>query len=124
METSRAWWIYFWFLAAVSVSVLFSWRFDWLAAFNIAGSVTVLAGLWGYLERRRIGHRYVWCVVFALFAASLIYAAAYPFFLPPELRIIGIASVGVALLLTLPLVVALWRYAFRSPDLWANRRAA
>lgn len=74
-------------------------------------------GLVGYAFRRRIASRPLWkgvCVVF------IAWEFLFNFFLSPEsLERVGIAEVVLWMaVLLVPEYVALWRYGYRSDDLW------
>jgi hypothetical protein len=84
--------------------------------------ITLLAylGLVGYAFRRKLGSRHIWKGVCVVFVG---WEFVFNFFLSSEsLEQVGI--VGVALwmaVLLVPEYVALWRYGYRSQDLWNYR---
>ena len=91
-------------------------------ALNVLG----LLGLGGYAFRRRVLARWVWAVAFVLvgvqqglpaigFVRLLIAGGS-----SESAALMGLASVALAL----PMLVALWRYAFASPELWTPARAS
>jgi hypothetical protein len=84
-----------------------------------------LAGLWGYLSDSRIGWRPFWVGYFCLTIALVIYGIGFLMFDPnvrawPEIWFF----VAAATLVTAPHWVALWRYAFRSSQVWSRGNVA
>ncbi len=116
-----AWWYYFWLTALLAaVSPFFhDGMDDWLHwLFNLIA----IAGLWGYLRRRPLGPRYFWMGYFGFAVLSLIYGAASLLQQPSEWRLAFALVFAIGTALTLPLLLALWRYSFGRSDIW--RRTA
>jgi len=134
MDLSRkqfAWWYYFWLLVALAAVSLFFWPVeptDW--AFLGFESIA-LVGLWAYLRRRPLLSVQLWRLYFLVIIAAFFYSALQ--------LIIGQHSdpfgdgswykwlVGIwllSLLVVTPLFIALWRYAFNSPDIWQDDAGA
>ena len=78
-----------------------------------------LVGLFGYLRSVAIGWREFWLVYLGL--SLSLHATGLAFALSHEaVRETGLAVILTLLaLLMLPMFLALWRYAFRCPGLWA-----
>jgi hypothetical protein len=119
-----AWWYYFWFLVVLgAISPFFGpldltdWAF-W--AFDIIG----LVGLWAYLRRRPIISRHLWSAYFLAAVAISLYYSVTAFTEETEFLALFIGVCAVALAISFPLFLALWRYAFRSPDVWGGTGAA
>ncbi len=83
-----------------------------------------LLGLWGHIRSRPFGDPLFWRLVLVMIAAQLAFSAfqfGSALALPggsPERSVawLGLGSAAFGL----PLLFALWRYAFRSPGLWAR----
>ena len=79
-----------------------------------------LVGLWGYINDLRIGWRLFW-VAFFVFSSAAVGYLLLVLLAEPAMRGDSeawiILAVGVAL--AFPQWLAWWRYAFRSPHLWA-----
>jgi len=120
-----AWWYYFWLLVVLIVTspIFFEAIEDWL---HWALAVPSLVGLWGYLRRRPLGRRYLWIGYFCLLIIDLL--ARWLFGpsveIPPEFRLAFSVVIVVCSALVIPLYIALWRYAFRSPDVWRGTTRA
>jgi hypothetical protein len=79
-------------------------------------SVALLTALWGYALRRRIGNERYWRAVFwlVLFANAVM--------LIPVLlgdRVIALFTAALTLLIV-PAYLAVYLYAYRSPELWTS----
>jgi hypothetical protein len=84
-----------------------------------------IAGLWGYINELRIGARPFWVAYFVI-TMSMVGYAVLKMLISPELRAWGQlwVLVGIAMGLSLPQWIALWRYAFRSPQVWGTNAVA
>jgi hypothetical protein len=136
---SMLWWLYFYCLAGFAVLgavpyVLVLLRSEQEHKMLIGAAAWVLnacdlVGLWCYIRSRPLGVAWLWRVFLALTVAQLAFAAyqfekAFMMVLPFEsffpvrgeriVSLVGLCSV----LFAVPLLIALWRYAFRSPELW------
>ena len=119
-----AWWYYFWFLVVLTVFTAFFFGRDLDYAF-LAFDTMGLVGLWAYLRRRPVVSRYLWrlyfvgmCAVFAYTCTTLL---PLKHVFPVEDHIwlsILIGGWFFTLLVMLPLFIALWRYSFRSHEIW------
>ncbi|KAF1716503.1 hypothetical protein CSC74_11845 [Pseudoxanthomonas yeongjuensis] len=123
-EPGAGWWLYFWILALSNVVSIFLDPPDLADWILLIFSGIALAGLWGYLRNQAIGNRLFWAAFFGVSVLVTAYCLVRPFFLNPEFRglVLGAALIGLAL--SAPLLLALWRYAFRSSNLWDSSRAA
>ena len=92
--------------------------FDFRAFANLLLTAVLLAATWGYALGRPIGAHYYWR------AACWVVLLATLATLLPAILAGGAAVVTVAILLPLlvPAFVASFLYAYRSPELWADRR--
>jgi hypothetical protein len=118
-----AWWYYFWLLVVFAVlsPLLFEGLEDWLYWLV---SLVPLAGLWGYLKRRPLGHRYFWAAYFVLSILNIAYGVVLLAQLPSDWRMASAAAFVVCYVLAFPLLLALWRYSFRSPGIWRTSAGA
>lgn len=116
-----AWWYYFWFLVVLAAISPFFGPFgltDWVFwAFDLIG----LIGLWAYLRRRPVVSRHLWSAYFLVAVAVALYYSIDIFAEETEHLALMIGVSTVALAVSFPLFLALWRYAFRSPDVWGGR---
>ncbi len=119
-----AWWYYFWFLVVLAAISPFFGPLDladWASwAFDIIG----LIGLWAYLRRRPIFSRYLWSAYFLVAVAVTLYYSVTLFAEETEFPALVIGVFAIALAVSFPLFLALWRYAFRCPDVWGGPDAA
>jgi len=119
-----AWWYYFWFLVVLAAISPFFGPLDltdWaLWAFDLIG----LIGLWAYLRRRPIVSRHLWSAYFLFAVAATLYYSIAIFVEGTEFLAFIIGVSAIALAVSFPLFLALWRYAFRSPDVWGGTGAA
>ena len=138
---SRLWWLYFYCLAGFAVLgavpyFLVLLRVEQedkvlIGAAAWALNACDLVGLWCYIRSRRLGVAWLWRLFLALTVAQLAFVAyqfekAFMMVLPFEsffpikgariVSLVGLCSV----LFAVPLLIALWRYAFRSPELWRS----
>lgn len=74
----------------------------------------LLAAVWGYALRRRIGAQYYWRAAFWVVAGATLLSAGQAALAGDAARYV----VGVSLLLVLPAYYAAYRYAYRSPEIW------
>lgn len=126
-----AWWYYFWLLVALTAISPFFGPID-LEYWAFLGFDSVgLVGLWAYLRRRPMLSMHLWRVYFAVILFALIYSGIR-LFTNEHSDPFGDGSwykwlVGIWLLssaLLTPLFLALWRYAFHSPDIWRTNPGA
>jgi hypothetical protein len=109
--------LYFWGEAASYYRVT-----DWL---TLPVYVVQLVGLFGFVYGRRIGSALLWKLVLAVTVLELAWGFygtvrdADPLFGGELAFLLGMAAVGAVVYL--PLVIALFIYAFRSPGIWAGR---
>jgi len=109
------------FLCLMYLAVMLS-RFRPIYLLDLPITVAAYLGLIGYAFRRKLGSRHIWKAVCVVFVA---WEFLFNFFLSPEsLEQAGIVTVGawMAVLLA-PEYVALWRYGYRSQDLWNDGRS-
>lgn len=122
------WWIYFGYLLlmlAIGIvpymSMLRNETAPRLALATVATLLNLwgLVGLWGYIRSKPLGPAWVWRLAFLLITAQFAFSA-YHFAkslsygtggLEGTVAIVGLCSLA----LGLPLLVALWLYAFRAP---------
>jgi len=132
---SRLWWVYFGYLLVLLaigfvpyVSMLRTEPPRRLALATVATLLNLwgLVGLWGYIRSLRLGSPWLWRLCFLLTTAQFAFSG-YQFAkvlrygiggLETTVAIVGLCS----LLLGVPLLVALWLYAFRTPE--RRRQAA
>lgn len=128
---SRLWWGYFALLLAMAAVGLYATVLTGLKESTLAVVINVVSflfdticiiGLYGYIRSRSYVKPLFWRSVLTLLIAKLLLSAS---FLAPNLFPIDgtlehfVALLGLGgLLLALPLVIALWFYAMRSPHLW------
>jgi len=118
------WWLYFWFIVANLVAIPLVGSFDSSAALAFAFCVISLVGLWGYLKERPIGNRFVWGAVFVSLAICVGYFAVRPFISETPYRTWAFYGAAAGTVLSIPLLLAIWRYSFRSPNIWRRSTAA
>jgi hypothetical protein len=86
-----------------------------------------LVGLWAYIGSRRLGWSGLWQVCLGLTVIQMVYAGSlFLRYFPPSLAAPGAGAtlLGLAgLAMGVPLLIALWRYAFLSPHLWSRSAA-
>lgn len=122
-QPHAGWWLYFWLLVVSNVASIFldpPDPEDWML---LLLSGIGLLGLWGYLQERALGHRLFWVAFFGLGVLSIAYYLTQPFLLDPAWRGVVLGGAVVGLVVSAPLLVALWRYAFRSPGIWGSAHA-
>jgi hypothetical protein len=112
-QKSKAWAAYFLLMCVVFVLGLFSGTQSVASLVNSILTGVSLIGLWGYMSQEAIGPRAVWAVLFFAQVLGVVATSLLLFFssLPAAIPVIAAA-------LTLPLLVALFRYAFRSRNIW------
>ena len=101
---------------------------DWIA---LPLYVVQLVGLFGFVYARRIGWPLLWRVVLAASALELAWTlyslledlpdAEEPYW--PYLSAVGVIALAIAAMMV-PMLVALYRYGFRAPELWAKGEGA
>lgn len=89
-----------------------------LANWFITG--VLLASLWGYALRRRIGAQYYWRAACWVVTGATLLAAGQAALAGDVARYF----VAVSLALVLPAYYASFRYAYRSPDIWPPQQVA
>ncbi len=116
------WWIY---LALMGLNWVLSW-FDARTLVDMLGIAfwgMALAGLAGYLLRRALGPRLLWMAYLALFVLWLLVQAGMMIARNPGAGVLAsVAAAGATALVFGPTAWALWRYAWRCPDLWLAAR--
>jgi hypothetical protein len=132
---SRRWYwkVYLILIASMTVGGIglsFYWWEETVSLDRIAEWISLpmhgvqLAGLFGFVYFRRIGSSVLWKFVFAATVVELAWMTyemttdAGPFSSSDFAILAAITVVGVVMLL--PLLVALYVYAFRSRELWAK----
>lgn len=119
-----AWWYYFWFLVVLAAISPFFGPLDltdWASwAFDLIG----LIGLWAYLRRRPVVSRHLWSAYFLVAVAVTLYYSVTLFAEETEFPALVIGVLAIALAVSFPLFLALWRYAFRCPEVWGGADAA
>ncbi|MFW6357237.1 MAG: hypothetical protein ACOC0K_00750 [bacterium] len=124
-NTSMGFQIYFWvftLLMFVSYADLFGSNPRLYDVLDFPVSLAALTGLYGYAYRKRIGEQRIWQLFFLfLIGWDLFYASIS---LPPagqspmEYNI----TLFLACLMIAPVYMALFFYAFRSPELWGSEQ--
>lgn len=113
-----------WKVYAVSLCGAFSWNvlrsdFDVMSMIINALSLVSLVGMCGFAFKVAIGRAFVWKVNFGFFAlmgsAFLVLSA---FGLARNFHFDLAFSLGAVVALQIPLVYALWAYAYRSEEVW------
>lgn len=97
---------------------------DWAA---LPLYVVQLVGLFGFVYARRIGWALLWRIVFAASVLELGWTLYLLFEDLPEAgesfwpyaSAAGVMSLAIAAMMV-PMLVALYRYGFRTPELWTN----
>ena len=124
-----AWKIYL-LLMIVLMALLFAFEgAQWIQTadvIDLAVFAIATVGLFGFAYRRRIGSRTFWSmwlpveVVWDFAVLLAIEPAGFAYRFPDgERTAVFSVETAVGVLLVLPLYIALYRYAFRSPELWA-----
>lgn len=114
-QNSKLWAGYFLLLCVTSVLGLLVGLHSLISLVNSILTGISLVGLWGYLSQKRIGSRLIWATMFLIQAVGAIAVLLRPFF--SDLPIVFGA---VIFAFTFPLLLALFRYAFRSPSIWLS----
>jgi hypothetical protein len=83
-------------------------------------TAVLLASLWGYALRRRIGAQYYWRAACWVVAGATLVTAGQAALAGDAARYV----IGVSLLLVLPAFYASFRYAYRSPEIWPRQEVA
>lgn len=120
-NTKAGWWLYFMVIALnlLASPILEPRNFESWTSLLIGG--IALVGLYGYLRGTAIAAKWFWALYF--FACSLIcvfYLAKNLVMPPPEGRGLVLSGIIFGIVVSLPLLLSLWRYAFRSPDIWRS----
>jgi len=91
-------------------------------------SMVGLLGLWLYIQSKTLGRRGFWEAYLSV-EISRILLGACGFLngalsgVPGTERVVAIAGFGGALL-SIPLLIAIWRYVYRSPAIWQTAAPA
>ena len=117
-KKQSAWWYYFWLVVLSNVASIFLDPPDLEGWAHLLLSGVALLGLWGYLRDRALGHHVFWGAFICISLSVVVYYLVRALFLGSELRTIAIGGAVIGLTLGFPLLLALWRYAFRSPHIW------
>ena len=80
----------------------------------------LLASLWGYALRRRIGAQYYWRAACWVVAGATLLASGQAALAGDVARYFVVVSLA----LVLPAFYASYRYAYRSPDIWPPQEVA
>ena len=118
------WWCYFWLFAANLAVSPFLTPLDPQGFVSLLLGIVALLGLWGYLRSRPIGHRHMWAILFLVLLLVMGYYVTRPFFVGVQHLAGVIFGAAVGILFSVPLLLALWRYSFRSPEIWRHATAA
>lgn len=135
---SRLWWLYFAYLLLAGLAGAGSYL-SAIREANLSGASRALpliatllnlwgvVGLWAYLRSRRLGWSGLWQICLGLTVIQMIYTGSlFLRFFPSSLSApgAGVSLLGLAgLALGIPLLIALWRYAFLSPRIWSQGAA-
>ena len=113
------WWFYFALIVLLQVLSIFLLPGGTIVDFAwfVGGSIG-LVGLYGYVRQQAFGARPFWVIYFFVAAFGFIYNIIAVF---PHDGLRDYAVMG-SLLTMLPLLWALFDYAFRSNDLWLSKR--
>jgi hypothetical protein len=86
---------------------------------SIALSVIALVGLYGYMSERAFGTRLFWAIYFYFICLVYLFYLTKNVIMPiPEAPWLVLSGLIMGTVLSLPLLFALWSYAFRSPLIW------
>lgn len=126
LEKKRfAWWFYFWFLIVLSVIAPVISPLDRAGWIHWGFELVGIVGLWGYLRRRPLLHLQIWRAYFFAAILSLLYGSVMALLGEPPDPFSGIGWYGLAavvvvlaVIVAVPLLIGLWRYAFRSQSIW------
>ena len=121
-ENRHAWKIYCLAVAVVLVivyAVVLTAAFRPLHLVDIALTFASFAGLYGYAFRQRVLWVSVWRVQCFLFPGWEIVMNFY--FSRSTAGISGSIAVSVLMLFFVPEYLALWRYGYRSPEIWGMK---
>lgn len=117
-QDSKSWAGYFLLLCVTFVLGLFLGSHGPVTLINSILTGIGLVGLWGYLSQKAIGWRLFWAVMFVMQSLGTLAVLLLP--LVSDLPLVLVVIVFV---LTSPLLLALFRYAFRSPHIWLPEMA-
>jgi len=123
-RTRRGWKIYcavvgLWLVIVYAVVAP---RFRLIYVADVSITLPSYLGVWGYAFETKIGWRPLWGFLSFVFPT---WDVLFNFVLSPEsLSEVGVFPVLIALVLLVPAYVAIWRYAFRSPEIWRGRSTA
>ena len=119
-QDSKLWAAYFLLMCICFVFGLFFGAKNIASLVNSVLTGVSLIGVWGYISQKAIGSKVIWAVMFVLQLLGAI-ATLLMLFTSSQLPV-GILLFGVTL--TLPLLIGLFRYAFRSNGIWLSSVAA
>lgn len=110
------------YCVAVAVALAAIYTVVWRSAFrpvhlvDLAITLAGFAGLWGYASQRRLLSQSFWRIQACLFPAWEIVMNFY--FSRITAGISGYVAVWALMLFFVPEYWALWKYGYRSPDIW------
>jgi hypothetical protein len=114
------WSAYFWLLAVLFTLSFFRGVTSFVDLVLGIVNAFALAGVWGYIRQVAVGWRLFW-VFYFVFSALGSLVGFIALIASVDCLDFGIfAILGCGALLVAPMYLALWRYAFRSPCVWAR----
>lgn len=118
---SKAWWIYFYLLLVSIIATPISDPPNSVVAWSqlLVASVG-LVGLYGFIRSKKIGLCNLWRSYFVIFIIVACISSVSAVFNSGTEAAFQRAGVFIGMVLNLPLLIALWEYAFRSPHLWST----
>ena len=117
-QDSKLWAGYFLLLCVAFALGLFVGSHGPVTLINSILTGISLVGLWGYLSQKAIGWRFVWAAMFVVQSLG-----AFAVLLLPFVSDLPAILVVIVFVFTCPLLLALFRYAFRSPGIWLQEAA-
>ncbi|MFO1474274.1 MAG: hypothetical protein U1F20_07090 [Lysobacterales bacterium] len=112
-QNSKLWAGYFLLLCAFFVLGLLAGTHNLISLINNILTGISLVGLWGYLSQKAIGSRLMWAAMLVMQSLGVI--ATLLMLLASDMPL---AFSIFASAFTFPLLLALFRYVFRSPNIW------
>ncbi|MBA2238661.1 MAG: hypothetical protein H0W24_08205 [Lysobacter sp.] len=119
MRKKWVWAVYFFIIALNLVASVFFEPKEIGTWASIALSVIALVGLYGYMSERAFGARLFWAIYFYFICLVYLFYLTKNVIMPiPEAPWLVLSGLIMGTVLSLPLLFALWSYAFRSPLIW------
>jgi hypothetical protein len=118
-QDSKPWAAYFVLMCIFFVVGLFFGTKNIASFVNSVLTGVSLIGVWGYISQKAIGSRVIWAVMFVV---QLLGAVATLLMLFTSNQM-PLAILLFVVALTLPLLIGLFRYAFRSNGIWLSSGA-